>query len=103
MNDKLAEIQNWKAPKWHEDLGDPAIELQLLKELCRYIITECPDYDVALDCFEEGYMQVHILLDSTNKFDLQVIDTKLPKIGLFGFDGSEHYITSIGEVKHYLK
>lgn len=103
MSNKLEQIQNWKAPKWHEDFGNPVIELELLKELCRFIIAENSDYNLELDCFEDGYMQVNMFLGTTKKFDLQVVDSTLPKIGLFGANGDEYYITSISDVRQYLK
>lgn len=98
---KLNMISEWKAPIWHQDFGNSLLELNLLKEVCSYIIRNFDiDYYFKLDCFEEGYMAIEAIKNETLIYTIQVVDVDSNKIGLFFEEGDDVYIYKISDLNN---
>jgi hypothetical protein len=54
---------DWSPPKWHPDFGDPALELDDLKEFSLLLLSMVSNATVTLETPEPGLMDVRIDLD----------------------------------------
>ena len=88
----IKSIESWNAPKWHQDFGDPNLELNILKEACLKLFELEPMLEFELDCYEEGYMNVNVLLRSNEFFEVHVIDKDEKRVGLYFNNGDEVFV-----------
>ena len=99
---------NWTAPNWHPDSGDPEEELRMLREFCLRLLRQRPDYSVQLDVFEEGYMKVDLFRGTAKVGELYIVDGPkggTRRFGLFLFSGNdeeEYYFNEIDEGLRYM-
>lgn len=63
----------WTAPTWHADWGDPQPELEMLRRFAEELLAKLPDYEVFLDCFEEGYMCVQVTKNGAEIAEVHVV------------------------------
>ena len=99
---------NWTAPNWHPDWGNPEAELEMLKHFCLPLLEHCPDYSVELQIPEPGLMYVDIFLKTTKVGELYIVaglkDQPTQRYGLFVFleDEEEYYFDEVDEGLGYL-
>lgn len=55
--------RTWRSPDWHADFGDPALELEHLREFSLLLLAVLPNATVTLEIPEPGLMYVHIQLE----------------------------------------
>ena len=80
----------WEAPTWHSDFGDPTYELESLRKFCIELKKKHAQYEVQLDCFEEGFMKVDISLGKFGKIaEIHVVSSDDFIYGLFIGDGDK--------------
>ena len=65
-----ASPEYWQAPEWHEDFGDPRIELEELRSLAIAIRNSVPGVSLQLETPEPGLME--LLIDLPNKEIVEV-------------------------------
>lgn len=84
-------VQNWEAPQWHRDFGDPDKELSLLKAFCLSLLELDSFYSFQMEYLEEGYIAVNIHKRGRYIGQCQVIDQEIGRMGFFSKDGDEVY------------
>lgn len=76
-------IHRWKAPSWHPDLGDPHLELSILRTVTLELLRCYPRFEAQLDCFEPGYMQVQFTEAGVPFATLLVTELRCPVCAWF--------------------
>jgi len=104
----IDELASWKAPTWHPDFGDPAVEFDMLIDFCRKLLSIDNQFNLKLDTPEDGYINVDIFDQDGNKYgELYIVDDEdNKKYGLFydmNTDEKEVYFDSIEEGLSYLR
>jgi hypothetical protein len=65
---------DWVIPSWHEDFGDPKVEVEMLRSLCVALLRACPSLDMRLVTPEEGYVTLSLFLADRQLGELHVVD-----------------------------
>jgi hypothetical protein len=60
--DSTQELLVWRAPDWHPDHGDPAVELGHLRSFALKLLSAVPNATVTLETPEPGLMDVRVEL-----------------------------------------
>ncbi len=107
MNDQCVS-DSWEIPTWHQDFGDPAIEIEMLRDFCNEAFNVIPNLTTMLCTPEEGYLYVKVLSNNEKISELYVVSGKEGKrFALYGFQGEtetgEHYFTEYGKGIQCLK
>lgn len=97
------DFEGWEPPKWHEDWGDPEVDISIFKELCYIILEVSSNFQFELDPVEEGYLSLNVLLHKKKVFDVQLVDRSAKRLGIFFENGEEVYLSSPNEIAEYVK
>ncbi len=89
----------WSPPNWSENFGDPVGELDALREFCVALADQNPEYCTLLNCFEDGYMSVDIVINCGAKVaEVMIVDSDDHIFGLFFRpNDDEFYFNTIDE------
>ena len=79
-------MDDWAAPDWHPDYGDPELELELLRTFCRAARSKAPDLEFLLRSFEAGGLCVDIKNGGDTIAELYVSDAGDALLSLFVVD-----------------
>lgn len=65
--------EDWKAPEWHEDFGDPRIELEHLRSLAIAIRNSVPGVSLCLETLEPGLLELRVGLPNNANVEVHSI------------------------------
>ncbi len=80
----------WVIPCWHQDFGDPIVEVEMLRIFCRRAIRRFPQISTKLSAPEDGYLNVDVIVGNNKIAEIHIIPKNGDKqFGLFCFEGEK--------------